>query len=987
MEGEVVCPHKDLAGTTSMALSSGLGLLAGRRCYAVISLARPDTVLYKEARHSKWEVVSSEWSPTQENLLAVAANNKVELLRWTGAELVQDTSLRAHTRVVTDLAWHTFERNILATSAADTFIYLWDVRDLRRPRQGLKAVAGAAKIQWNKVSGKYLASAHEGEVKLWDMRNTSGPVHYINAHLSRIYDLDWSYDQEDCLATSSQDSTVQFWNVSPGSPSKAENMIKTPGSPVWKLQHTPVGSGLLTLVMQTVLRGQNNLMLWNRQNLRAPVHTFYGHTDTVLDFSWHNASHLGSCRHQLLTWSKDCLLRIWNLDTELKRKCGIEVEEEEEEVEIREEFIIHENEDGFFQLDKFEDDHVSEANESTDIIREEEEAVIVSPPASLHVKKEAFESSQRSESFIPETSRTNSGNKSMNLNYEFSLINVSEKLMVVAQDARERLFTVSAETTKNVLILHVKFPPNYPNQKAPIFSFLQGTTVDNPTRSNILGKLRTVAKQQISKNRRCLEPCLRQFEASIEQLLESEEEQLKLNNPGQLLTSKEIFDDRFDEKIPYPRSSGARFCGDGNLVCFGCPRQYSVPLNIGDQSEITRDIARTPRAMSAMTTAGVALIAGGSTSAKYSMVGVLGTTICSSPSQDSGFFPYQARVPRVRFSTTKSRFSVSSVGKEEGSSDRKQSTNSSVVNLKPVTGTVTIYSCFNLLPFSKELAQLYRLPVSTTRGLEKVCSHNAAMCQQVERPDLAHIWTILALSASGCDGGPGGGTPWASNPFGRQMLENMIDHFVKIKDVQTAAVLSAVFGNRCPAEFPVSVRKKHSKSETVQGSTKTSSLKKFSRAFSDREDVSGLQYRKMSSNSDDSSSSSTQMLEMCRMVSSDNNKLYDSHIKAYADLLYRWKMFQARTELLKCLSSSEDSHHFSAVISARCTECGQTVRGGRCVYCHTVSVRCSVCRLPCPGLTALCPLCGHGGHPGHLSLWFSSHDTCAAGCGCHCASD
>ena len=51
--------------------------------------------------------------------------------------------------------------------------------------------------------------------------------------------------QEDSLATSSQDSTVQFWNLA--SPQKSENMIKIPGSPVWKLQHTPVGSGLLAL--------------------------------------------------------------------------------------------------------------------------------------------------------------------------------------------------------------------------------------------------------------------------------------------------------------------------------------------------------------------------------------------------------------------------------------------------------------------------------------------------------------------------------------------------------------------------------------------------------------------------------------------------------------------------------------------------------------------------------------------------------------------
>jgi len=76
--------------------------------------------------------------------------------------------------------------------------------------------------------------------------------------------------------------------------------------------------------------------------------------------------------------------------------------------------------------------------------------------------------------------------KPMNLNYEFSLLNYSERLRVEAQDPAERIFTVSATTSKNQLVLNVKFPVNYPNQTAPIFSFLEGTTIDNVSRNNIL---------------------------------------------------------------------------------------------------------------------------------------------------------------------------------------------------------------------------------------------------------------------------------------------------------------------------------------------------------------------------------------------------------------------------------------------------------------------------------------------------------------------
>eukprot|EP00092_Neocalanus_flemingeri_P016448 GFUD01017798.1.p1 GENE.GFUD01017798.1~~GFUD01017798.1.p1 ORF type:complete len:1001 (-),score=341.96 GFUD01017798.1:929-3931(-) len=993
-----VCPHKDLVGCTSMSLNStsSLALLAGRRSYGIVNLAMPDQLAYKETRQSKWEVICTEWSALEDRLVAVASNNKVELLTWTGSELVVDTSLRAHTRALTDMSWHTFDRNLLATSAADTFIYLWDMRDLRRPKLGLQAVAGAAKVQWNKVSGKYLASAHEGEVKLWDIRNCSSPVQYITAHLSRIYDLDWSCDQEDSLATSSQDSTVQFWNLA--SPSKAENVIKIPGAPVWRLQHTPVGCGLLTLVMHTLLRGENNLMLWNRQNLRAPVHTFYGHTDMVLDFGWVTV-HGG--RSQLVTWSKDCSMRVWDIDLELQRKCGLEVGEEELKIgDIEEEM-----EDGsFFQFERDNDDE-----ECLGVMVEEEGAVIVSSPVntvqSFQTGRETVEPQLKAESLASDFSGI-SKSKSMNLNYEFSLINVSDKLHVVAQDSRERLFTVSAETAKNVLILHVKFPLNYPNQKAPVFSFLQGTTVDNVTRSAILGKLRVVAKQQISRNRRCLEPCLRQFEASIEQLVQQEDDQIKLNNPQQL-NNTAMLGGYQDNNIPYPRSSGARFCGDGNLVCFGCTRQYSVPVKmisasgeVGvmgdaaggelDSEKVSAEIAKTPRALSAMTgVSTVSLLGSGATSPKYSVVGL---SLCRSPSQDTSYFPYQARVPRVRFSTQKSRISVSSISSEDfNKPDRKSSTSSQRDPSKPHMGTVTIYSCSSLLPFSKDLASNYLVPgsrLSASHSLTDICSHNALMAKQADRPDLVQVWTLVSLSVTGFGESAGSSCPpWAMNPLGRSMIQDMIQHYVEQKDVQTAAVLCAVFGNKA-MEVGGRVRKKNSKSESQRvdpACEVLNTMVKHNRSNSDtqEEHISSCQMRKLSlTNSEDDELS--QMLEDSCMLDPKNNELYDSYILSYAEMLYRWKKFSARTELVKCLAIPSHMELFVANISISCQTCKQTVRGPRCIFCHSPSLRCSICRLPCSGLTCLCPRCGHGGHASHVRSWFSQHSQCPLGCGCHC---
>ena len=60
-----------------------------------------------------------------------------------------------------------------------------------------------------------------------------------------------------------------------------------------------------------------------------------------------------------------------------------------------------------------------------------------------------------------------------------------------------------------------------------------------------------------------------------------------------------------NDAIPFPRTSGGRFCGLGQLVCFGWA--YSVQIsNVGKvpsdstTNNVTPRLARTPRALSAL---------------------------------------------------------------------------------------------------------------------------------------------------------------------------------------------------------------------------------------------------------------------------------------------------------------------------------------------------------------------------------------------------
>ena len=91
-----------------------------------------------------------------------------------------------------------------------TFIFIW--------------VVGATQVRWNRVSGHLLATAHEGDVRLWDSRKGSAPVQYIAAHLQKIHGLDWSMTQDNQLAISSQNCTAKFFDVN--NPLSVENTVR-----------------------------------------------------------------------------------------------------------------------------------------------------------------------------------------------------------------------------------------------------------------------------------------------------------------------------------------------------------------------------------------------------------------------------------------------------------------------------------------------------------------------------------------------------------------------------------------------------------------------------------------------------------------------------------------------------------------------------------------------------------------------------------------
>lgn len=260
-------------------------------------------------------------------LLLFQSNQRLEVFACRGDELTQSCSLRAHTRVITDLNWHKFDPNLIASCSVDTFIHIWDLRDSKRPTLSLSAVAEASQVKWNKVSPYLLASAHDGDIKVWDQRKGTAPVQYLAAHLSKIHGLDWNPTSENLICSSSQDSTVKFFDIT--NPRRSDFVLTT-NAPVWRARHTPFGNGLVTAVVPQLRRADHSLILWNTVTKASSLHTFIGHRDVVLDFEWRK-QRSNEVDFHLVTWSRDQTLLVWKIDPFIQKFCGYEAAESKEE--------------------------------------------------------------------------------------------------------------------------------------------------------------------------------------------------------------------------------------------------------------------------------------------------------------------------------------------------------------------------------------------------------------------------------------------------------------------------------------------------------------------------------------------------------------------------------------------------------------------------------------------------------------------------------
>lgn len=183
---------------------------------------------------------------------------------------------------------------------------------------------------------------------------------------------------------------------------------------------------------------------------------------------------------ELVTWSRDQTLRVWNVDETIQKMCETESPDEDESV-------------------------------VSGVLLEQGIPIKPKPSSSLILTKHFHRASITNDmKLIPKFS----------LQHEFSLLNTNiPHIDVEVLDAVKRHAMIRVSANGHVIMLQVVFPENYPhNDYPPDFIYCQGTSIDDNLAESLIDVLKANAQNRLKKGKTCLEQCLRALVTTLKKV-------------------------------------------------------------------------------------------------------------------------------------------------------------------------------------------------------------------------------------------------------------------------------------------------------------------------------------------------------------------------------------------------------------------------------------------------------------------------------------
>ena len=266
--------------------------------------------------------------------------------------------------------------------------------------------------------------------------------------------------------------------------------------------------------------------------------------------------------------------------------------------------------------------------------------------------------------------------------------------------------------------------------------------------------------------------------------------------------------------------------------------------------------------------------------------------------------------------------------------------------------TVRIVSAARWIMASPPMAKEY-LVYEPGKSLSEICAHNAGVAARARRKDLVRVWKLCSVALARYSPEAWSPSPdvtpyhlhanalsaWASHPFGRQTVLSLLNHYERLGDVQTLAMLAAIFSS---ADMVAAVLEPGS---AVPNRPQLLDAELQARTWPYRAGY-------------------------CKLLDAWSLPI----VRALVAKFDRRPEARAAFESDVAMANTCIRHPSASTASAQCFSCSSS---------HFI-LKCSLCRYGVKGIATACLRCGHGGHVSCLRSWHTETTQCPTGCGCDC---
>ncbi|CAJ0852094.1 9793_t:CDS:10 [Entrophospora sp. SA101] len=787
-------------GSMSISPSNRDIVLAARKGLFIIDLENPYEPPRELHHLTRWEVADVQWNPHLARDTWVASTSNQKGLIWNLARpssSAVEYILHGHNRAISDINWNPFNPDGLATCSVDTFIHLWDLRRPKKPVRSFCAwTAGATQVKFNGKNEYILASSHDRDVMIWDTR---------------------------------------FWNID--EPEVCQGSIHT-NSPVWRARHTPVGHGILTMPQ----RSENKLYLWNQCKPNEPVHVFEDHKDVVKEFDKH--------------------LRLWPITNEHLKLIGHEKGKlkspSEKLLKTGHSTFTFRHPPSLLNGQSTSPTLSVTANISTlrvipgnrmnattnNTLRPSGASAgggniqpdyLGAAAGMCRVERRSLSPLlwMQNVRMVKPSSGVGKTDEDTPPNMHEEIKLVSKKFLNVEFEKlnpQGRSCTISLHGPWSAsgvafIRINISFPPQYPDKFPPNFNIQRTGMISIMNRTHMLQNLNSIALSHVSQKRPCLEACIRYLlgeqpkEVAQDRYGKDDSDDENLLNSTRRSYDKNlvyILGDKDDNNnVPFPMLCGARFSMNGQLICF-----FSS-LRSPDASNQITSITSRNKIDSSMRS-------------RYTY---------THPRSFDSWEQYKIISQLPRPVTSFGQYNYDASYEDDENKDNLLPINSLYFKSKNDTLHNALNSTDHVTLF--ESTKLDKSgPITHIYDLSKFAACN-------NRPDLEQVWLLAALiltqaipttkfiknsfssndnmslftgihhhynkysnnnskrSEIGGDGFESTTTMmmndglfrkvnWGFHPLGNKLVKHLFDHFKKIGDIQTLAMLSCVFDEPFP---------------------------------------------------------------------------------------------------------------------------------------------------------------------------------------------